>query len=65
MRLADFIEANLGLILAEWETFARTCTPASGDMDVVALRDHAGAMLKAIVADLRTPQSEAEQSAKS
>jgi signal transduction histidine kinase len=34
-------------------------------MDVTSLRDHAADMLKAIVADLRTPQTDAEQTAKS
>ena len=34
-------------------------------MDVAALRDHAADMLKTIVADLRTPQTAAEQTAKS
>ena len=64
MRLADFIEANRDSILAEWVAFARTCAPAQ-NMDVDALRDHAAAMLRSIVKDLRTPQSDAEQVAKS
>ena len=42
MRLADFILANREQILAEWETFARTCVPASGTMDVAGLSDHQG-----------------------
>ena len=65
MRLADFILANCEEILAEWETFARTCAPASGSMDVAALRDHAASMLNAIAADLAQPQSAREQSEKS
>jgi len=65
VRLADFIAANREPILAEWEAFARTCTPASGAMDIVALRDHAGEMLGVIVADLRTPQGAAAQAEKS
>jgi signal transduction histidine kinase len=63
--LADFIVANREPILAEWEAFARTCTPASGAMDIVALRDHANEMLTVIAADLRTPQGRAAQVAKS
>lgn len=63
--LAGFITANREPILAEWEAFARTCTPASGAMDLVALRDHANEMLLVIAADLRTPQGGAAQSAKS
>ena len=65
MRLADFIAANTEPILAEWVTFAESCGPAGVTMDLVALRDHAVDMLKAIVADLRTPQTSAEQTAKS
>ncbi len=62
--LADFIVANREPILAEWEAFARTCTPASGAMDIVGLRDHANEMLSVIAADLRTPQGGAEQAEK-
>ena len=64
-RLSAFITANREPILAEWEAFARTCTPASGAMDYEALRDHAGEMLTVIAADLDTPQGGAEQSEKS
>ena len=65
MRLADFILTNREPILAEWEAFARTCAPASGPMDVAALRDHADAMLAVIAADLATPQGRFAQSEKS
>lgn len=65
MRLADFILANREPILREWEEFARTCAPASGTMDVEALRDHADQMLTVIAGDLRTPQDRFEQSEKS
>ena len=65
MRLADFIVSNREPIMAEWEAFARTCAPASGSMDVAALRDHANEMLTVIAADLRTPQTGREQSEKS
>ncbi len=65
MRLADFIESNIDPILTEWVTFAQSCGPSGMAMDVAALRDHAVQMLQAIVADLRTPQTAAEQSSKS
>ena len=65
MRLADFILASREPILAEWEAFARTCAPASGSMDIAALRDHAGEMLAVIAADLATPQGRLAQSEKS
>lgn len=65
MRLAEFINSSRETILAEWEAFARTCTPASAAMDVAALRDHAGEMLTVIAADLETPQGGAAQAEKS
>ncbi|HEU4884275.1 MAG TPA: sensor histidine kinase [Longimicrobium sp.] len=65
MRLADFILGNREPILAEWEAFARTCTPASGAMDIAALRDHANEMLTVIAADLDTPQGGDAQAEKS
>jgi signal transduction histidine kinase len=65
MRLSDFIVANREPILAEWEAFARTCAPASGSMDIAALRDHASELLTVIAADLKTPQDKHEQSEKS
>lgn len=65
MRLADFIETNTEPILAEWVAFAATLGPAATTMDATALRDHAVGMLKDIVTDLRTPQTDAEQAEKS
>jgi signal transduction histidine kinase len=64
-RLSAFIVANREPILAEWEAFARTCTPAAGPMDIVALRDHANEMLTVIAADLETPQGGEAQAEKS
>ena len=51
--------------MAEWEAFARTCAPASGSMDIEALRDHASEMLTVIAKDLETPQGDREQAEKS
>lgn len=65
MRLHHFIHTHREQILEEWESFARTVSPASGSMDVVALRDHADEMLSVIAADLRTAQSEYQQAEKS
>jgi Signal transduction histidine kinase len=61
MRLSEFILANREPILGEWEAFARTCSPASGSMNIAALRDHANDMLTAIATDLDTPQDAQEQ----
>lgn len=65
MRLADFIESNTEPILAEWVAFAGRSGPAGEVMDIDELRDHATDMLTTIVADLRSPQTDAEQVAKS
>lgn len=65
MRLADFITTHTDDILAEWVTFAATAGPVGMARDWATLGDHAREMLTAIVADLRTPQTDAEQTAKS
>jgi signal transduction histidine kinase len=65
VRLADFIETNMSVILAEWEEFASSLLPAATGMDAAALRDHAEQILVAVAKDLRTVQSRLEQSAKS
>ena len=65
MRLADFITTHTEPIIAEWVAFAETCGPVARTMDLAALRDHALEMLQQIAADLRTPQTAAEQVAKS
>ena len=65
MRLSDYILTNREEILADWETFARTCMPASAAMEVRTLRDHASDMLTVIAADLKTYQSKIQQSEKS
>jgi signal transduction histidine kinase len=64
-RLSAFILASREPILAEWEAFARTCTPAAAPMDIAALRDHASEMLTVIAADLDTPQGGEAQAEKS
>ena len=64
MRLADFISGNVEAIMSDWVEFARRSGTGGEELDVAELRDHAAAMLKAIIADLRTPQTDAQQSAK-
>ncbi|HET7728969.1 MAG TPA: HAMP domain-containing sensor histidine kinase [Usitatibacter sp.] len=63
--LSAFITANLPLILAEWEVFAKTLLPSAATMDSLALRDHARQILEAIARDILEPQSEGERSTKS
>ncbi|MDF3068547.1 MAG: Sensor histidine kinase [Polyangiaceae bacterium] len=65
MDLAEFIDAERLVIVAEWEAFARSLLPESGGMTALALRDHADEILSAIVRDMRTRQSPGEQSEKS
>jgi len=64
VRLADFISRNVEAIMVDWVAFARRSGTGGEELDVTELRDHATAMLGEIVADLRTPQTDAEQSAK-
>lgn len=58
--LGEFIEGNVEPILQEWEAFARSLTPL-GNLDRKALRDHAEEMLRAVVKDMRVPQSEQQR----
>ena len=65
MNLADFIDRNAPAIIAQWESFASSLLPAADGMTTAALRDHASEILRAIAEDLRSPQSAADQLAKS
>jgi hypothetical protein len=65
MRLANFIRGHHEAILVAWEAFARTLKPAAEGMSKAGLRDHAGEILTAIVADMDSLQSAAEKGAKS
>ncbi|MCP3709813.1 sensor histidine kinase [Paraburkholderia sp. CNPSo 3274] len=65
MRLADFILRDMEAILATWEAFAATLLPASSEMGSVELREEAEQMLRAVAADLRTPQTREAQRKKS
>jgi signal transduction histidine kinase len=65
MQLSTFIRDNIEPLLAEWEAFARTLLPATKDMTVEQLRNHARQLLEAIASDLDTPQSAYEQTEKS
>lgn len=55
----------MGRIVAEWEAFASTLLPAARSLDAFALRDHAVPILQAVIKDLSTPQTKAEQHDKS
>jgi signal transduction histidine kinase len=64
MTLSSFIASNLDDILVEWEKFAVTLPPMAQQKTAV-VRDHAKAILSTIAADMREPQSHAQQEAKS
>ncbi len=64
MRLSAFILAKMEPILQDWESFARSLGTVTSSMDAAALRDHAQLILRAVAADLETPQSLAQQEAK-
>jgi len=62
--LADFIEHHAETIIAHAITFAKTVEVGT-PLDDVALRDHLPDIVEAIVADLRTPQTSAQELEKS
>ena len=65
LQLAEFIVANRATIVREWEVFARSLLPAGGPMSPLVCRDHADEILTAIVRDMTSFQSDAEQVEKS
>jgi signal transduction histidine kinase len=65
MRLAEFILRDMEPILAKWEAFAVTLLPASAYMGSLELREEAEQILRALVKDLRTPQTREDQLKKS
>jgi len=64
MRLADFILSNVEPILVEWEIFARSIG-AGEHLDQLALRDHAGEILRATAQDMKSAQTAAQRTKKS
>ena len=52
-------------ILACWDEYAGTMTPAADQMSLHALRDHSEAMLRAVALDIDSPQTGREQLDKS
>ena len=65
MRLADFIEAHVEPILAEWEMFARSIWPSPNQAEPAELRDDAADILHGAVEDMRSHQTATEQAEKS
>lgn len=64
MRLSDFIRENKHLIIGEWESFAKTLSPAA-HMTSFQLRDHIEQILTFIAEDIESPQTAKQQIRKS
>jgi signal transduction histidine kinase len=65
VRLAEFIVENRAIIVKEWEVFARSLLPPGGPTSRSVCRDHADEILTAVVLDMGSSQSDAEQVEKS
>lgn len=65
MKLSRFIMLHLEDILTEWEAFARTLQPSSGNMSVEELRDHGKQILEDIAREIDSEQSPIQQENKS
>ncbi len=65
MRLSEFIRTNTKDITSEWESFAKTMTPAANSMSQLQLRDHIVEILTFIADDIELTQSDLEQIQKS
>lgn len=64
MRLSDFIENDMEMILQAWENYARSVETELPKLDSIGLRDHAEMMLHTVVADMRTAQTRHQQAEK-
>lgn len=64
VRLPDFIETNIELIVREWVSFARSIWPGE-EASRLVLRDHAKEMVLAVARDMRSFQTDTQQSDKS
>ena len=65
MRLPEFIAENVERILAEWEVFARDVWPEGPTAGPAELRDEAEDILRTALADMRSDQTDGEQTGKS
>lgn len=65
MKLSRFISHHLEDILIEWEAFARTLQPSSGNMSAEELRDHGKQILEHISREIDSEQSPKQQEKKS
>ncbi|ABY98880.1 HAMP domain-containing histidine kinase [Pseudomonas sp. SbB1] len=64
MRLYDFIESDMESILQAWENFARSVETVLPPQDSAGLRNHSEKILRTVAADMRTAQTQHQQSEK-
>ncbi|MEX3816534.1 RsbRD N-terminal domain-containing protein [Paraburkholderia sp. BR13439] len=65
MSPSDFIETNLSALVADWTEYARTVSLTDTRLTETQLRNSACDILMWIAADMREPQTDAQQKAKS
>jgi signal transduction histidine kinase len=65
MDLADFIEANIQALVDDWTEYAVAISQEDSQLSEGQLRNSAADILTAIAADMREPQSAAQQESKS
>lgn len=65
MKLSTFILGHLEEILVEWEAFAKTLQPSTGDMSPKELRDHGQQILERIATEIEISQNAKQQEKKS
>ena len=65
MNLSDFLETNLSALVEDWTEYARTVSLKDSHLTETQLRNSACDILIRIAADMREPQTDAQQKAKS
>ncbi|CAB3729880.1 sensor histidine kinase [Paraburkholderia rhynchosiae] len=65
MNLADFIEANLEVLVEDWTEYATRVSAKNSELTVAELRNWASELLTRIAADMKAAQSAVQQKAKS
>lgn len=65
MNLSDFIETHLPELVGDWVEYAATLNLHAGQLTPEQLRNSAREMLTRVAADMREPQTAAQQKAKS
>lgn len=65
MKLSELVKKDIDRVVEEWEAFARTEIAAGKNLSAESLRDHAKALLLAVIEDLETSQTSQAQNDKS